>query len=51
VGVVAGEGFGYTVVEVVAGEGFGPAELPVFAPANREQRGCIAARRASLALC
>jgi hypothetical protein len=41
--VVAGEGFGYAVVEVVAGEGFDPAELPIFAPANEERRGCILA--------
>jgi hypothetical protein len=49
-GVVAGEGFGYVVVEVVAGEGFDLAELPVFAPDDGEYRGCIVARRASLAL-
>jgi hypothetical protein len=30
VGVVAGEGFGYAVVEVVAGEGFDPTKLPIF---------------------
>jgi hypothetical protein len=36
---------------VVAGEGFDPAEIPVFAPADGECRGCIVARRASLALC
>jgi hypothetical protein len=47
VGVVAGEGFGYAVV---ASEGFDPAELPVFAPDDRERRGCIVARRDSLAL-
>jgi hypothetical protein len=51
--VVAGEGFGYAVVEVVAGEGFryavvagegfDPSELPVFAPDDGEHRGCIVA--------
>jgi hypothetical protein len=44
VGVVAGEGFGYAVVEVVAREGFDPTELPVFAPDDRERRGCIVVR-------
>jgi hypothetical protein len=29
---------------VVAGEGFGLAELPAFAPIDRECRGCILAR-------
>jgi hypothetical protein len=42
--VVASEGFGYAVVEVVAGDGFDPAELPVFALADRECRGCIVAQ-------
>jgi hypothetical protein len=41
--VVAGEGFGY-VVELVVGEGFDPMELPVFAPADGDHRGCIVAQ-------
>jgi hypothetical protein len=51
VGVVAGEGFGYAVAEVVASEGFDPMELSVFAPDDREHRGCIIARRVLLTLC
>jgi hypothetical protein len=42
---------GCAVVEVVAGEGFDPAELPIFALADGERRGCIVAWQASLALC
>jgi hypothetical protein len=51
--VVAGNGFGYAVVEVVtsegfsyavvAGEGFDPTELPIFAPTDEERRGYIVA--------
>jgi hypothetical protein len=36
-GEVVGGRNGCTVVEVVAGEGLDPAELPVFAPADRER--------------
>jgi hypothetical protein len=42
--VVVGEGFGYTVVELVVGDRFVPVEIPIFALANRECRGCIVAR-------
>jgi hypothetical protein len=49
--VVAGEGFDYAVVEVVAGEGFDPTELLVFTPEDGERRGRIVAQRALLALC
>jgi hypothetical protein len=38
VGVVVGEGFGYAVV---ASEGFDPAELPIFAPDDREREGVL----------
>jgi hypothetical protein len=41
--VVTSEGFSYAVVEVVAGEGFDPTELPIFAPTDEERRGCIVA--------
>jgi hypothetical protein len=34
--VLAGEDFGYAVVEVVAGEGFDPTMLPIFAPDDGE---------------
>jgi hypothetical protein len=36
-GEVVGGRNGCAVVEVVAGEGLDPAELPVFAPADRER--------------
>jgi hypothetical protein len=36
---------------VVASEGFDPMELSVFAPDDREHRGCIIARRVLLTLC
>jgi hypothetical protein len=49
--VVAGEGFDYAVVEVVAGEGFDPTELLVFTPEDGERQGCIVAQRALLTLC
>jgi hypothetical protein len=41
--VVTSEGFSYAVVEVVAGEGFDPTELPIFAPTDEERRGYIVA--------
>jgi hypothetical protein len=49
-GAVVGGRNGCAVVGVVAGEGFGYMELPVFAPIDGEHRGCIVARRVSLAL-